>query len=98
MYYFIINPHSRSGHGLEVWQKADAILQEKGVEYTTYFTEYTGHADRIAAHIAEQSSVGGTSCTLSVVGGDGTLNEVINGLVKRIFPYYPGLYSYWFRK
>lgn len=85
MYYFIINPHSRSGHGLEVWQKADAILQEKGVEYTTYFTEYTGHADRIAAHIAEQSSVGGTSCTLSVVGGDGTLNEVINGLVKKDF-------------
>ena len=42
MYYFIINPHSQSGHGLEVWQKADAILQEKGVEYTTYFTEYTG--------------------------------------------------------
>lgn len=59
------------------------------MEYTTYFTEYTGHADRIAAHIAEQSSVGGTSCTLSVVGGDGTLNEVINGLVKRIFPILP---------
>ena len=31
MYYFIINPHSRSGHGLSVWQKADAILKEKGM-------------------------------------------------------------------
>lgn len=85
MYYFIINPHSRSGRGLEVWEKADAILREKGVEYTTYFTEYTGHAIQLAAHIAEQTSVGESPCTLSIVGGDGTLNEAINGLMKRDF-------------
>lgn len=85
MYYFIINPHSRSGHGLSVWQKADAILKEKGMEYKTYFTEYTGHAIRLAAHIAEETAAFHMNCTLAVVGGDGTLNEVINGLMKQDF-------------
>ena len=85
MYYFIINPHSRSGHGLSVWQKADAILKEKGMEYKTYFTEYTGHAIQLAAHIAEETAAFHMNCTLAVVGGDGTLNEVINGLMKQDF-------------
>lgn len=81
MYYFIINPHSKSGYGMSIWKRAEAILKEREVSYEARFTEYTGHAKKLAEQIAHLSC----PCTLSVLGGDGTLNEVINGLVETDF-------------
>ncbi|MDO4470708.1 MAG: diacylglycerol kinase family lipid kinase [Bacillota bacterium] len=81
MYYFIINPHSKSGYGMSIWKKAEAILKEREVAYEARFTEYTGHAKKLAEQIARLSR----PCTLSVLGGDGTLNEVINGLAETDF-------------
>ncbi len=81
MYYFIINPHSKSGYGMSIWKKAEAILKEREVSYEARFTEYTGHAQKLAGQIARLSR----PCTLSVLGGDGTLNEVINGLAQMDF-------------
>ena len=76
MYYFIINPNSRSGEGFHTWKAAEELLRERALEYEAYFTEGTGHASRLARQIAALS----LPCTLTVVGGDGTLNEVANGL------------------
>lgn len=81
MYYFIVNPHSRSGHGMDVWKKAEDILKQKGTEYKAFFTEYTGHARELAKEIAAKTE----PCTLGVLGGDGTLNEVVNGLAEHDF-------------
>ena len=47
MYYFIVNPNSRSGHGLHLRQEAENILKEKKIEYEVFFTEYpVGRADK----------------------------------------------------
>lgn len=81
MYYFIINPNSRSGRGREIWEKAKKLLKEKQLPYQAYFTEYIGHARELAKQIALHSE----PCTLGVLGGDGTLNEVINGLAETDF-------------
>ena len=81
MYYFIINPHSKSGYGMSIWKRAEAILKEREVSYEARFTEYTGHAKKLAEQIANLSR----PCTLGVLGGDGTLNEVINGLAETDF-------------
>lgn len=78
MYYFIVNPHSRSGRGMDLWKKTEKILNEKEIDYEVCFTEHIGHAQEIARKIAARS----VPCTLGVLGGDGTLNEVINGLVS----------------
>ena len=40
MYYFIVNPGSRSGNGKYVWQKAERILDQEDVEYRVFFTGY----------------------------------------------------------
>ncbi len=42
MYYFIVNPASRSGNGKYVWQKAEKILDQENTEYRVYFTSYQG--------------------------------------------------------
>ena len=81
MYYFIVNPNSRSGHGLHLWQEAENILKEKKIEYEVFFTEYPGHAMALSRQIAGLR----LPCTLSVLGGDGTLNEVVNGLMETDF-------------
>ena len=78
MYYFIINPHSRSGRGQEIWESVKKYMDGCGPEYEAYFTEKPGHASELAHRIAALS----IPCTMTVVGGDGTMNEVINGLAK----------------
>ena len=85
MYYFIVNPNSRSGHGLHLWQEAENILKEKKIEYEVFFTEYPGHAMALSRQIAGLR----LPCTLSVLGGDGTLNEVVNGLMETDFSIFP---------
>lgn len=76
MYYFIVNPSSRSGNGKLVWETIEKILEEKQVEYRVFFTAYRHHAVRLAKEITSQN----IRLTLIAVGGDGTVNEVINGI------------------
>lgn len=88
MYYFIVNPASRSGNGKYVWQKAEKILDQENTEYRVYFTSYQGHATELARDITAR----GERLTLIAVGGDGTVNEVLNGIrdfSRVIFGYIP---------
>lgn len=77
MYYFIINPHSKSGNGYRVWKRVEKLLAMESIEYRAYLTEHSGHA----AEYAEQLTRGCKEPRIIViVGGDGTVNEVLDGL------------------
>lgn len=75
-YDFIINPKARSGLGELVWNRLTPELKKRGVSYQAHMTEGPKHAQRIAARITSD----GRGHTVVVLGGDGTVNEVINGL------------------
>ncbi len=75
-YTFIINPHSRSGKGGMVWELVQPELLKRGVEYDYYCTTHAGHA----IQIAEKITADGKEHNLIVLGGDGTVNEVVNGI------------------
>lgn len=77
MYYFIINPNSRSGKGAEIWKQLQNILDRKKVSYKAYFTSYRGHAVSISEKITSQA---GSPVNLIAVGGDGTIQEVLTGI------------------
>ena len=75
-YHFIVNPKSRSGMGEMIWTMIEPELKKRRVDYQRYLTEKRRHAEKIAAGITadEQEHM------IVVLGGDGTVNEVINGI------------------
>ncbi len=80
MYYFIVNPHSRSGKGYQIWLQLKADLEKSAADYKSFLTEYPGHARDLAAQITSRSNECDGNRVIVAVGGDGTLNEVIDGL------------------
>ncbi len=77
MYYFIVNPSANGGHGEKVWRKLERRLQYLGIEYKAQITGAPGDAAMYAACLAEQDQ---KPFVIVAVGGDGTVNEVLNGL------------------
>ncbi|MDO5799416.1 MAG: diacylglycerol kinase family lipid kinase [Eubacteriales bacterium] len=79
MYYFIVNPNSRSGKGALIWKDLRKTLRDKNISYKAVFTEYRGHAVKLAASVTENASPE-HPVTLIAVGGDGTIQEVLSGV------------------
>ncbi len=77
MYNFIVNPNARSGLGYKVWTSLEAVLKERSIEYKVHFTKYQTHATTLAKEITSADD----PCTLVILGGDGTINETVNGIV-----------------
>ena len=75
MYHIISNPKAGKRKSKKVVQTVVDILNARGVEYTLYETQTPGDGTAIAQRVCEE---GGTD--FIVVGGDGTINEVLNGL------------------
>ncbi len=84
MYYCIVNPSARSGKGKEIWDKLEKKFKEKGLEYKAVFTKGPGHATKLAKSLTSKkddtSENASSPVKLVVLGGDGTLNEAINGI------------------
>ena len=79
MYYFIINPASQSDRGYKIWKKIEQRLVRDGVEYQAYLTEYAGQATEYARKLTSHCK---EARVIVVVGGDGTMNEVVDGIVS----------------
>lgn len=77
MYYFIVNPNAHAGKSFQLWKHIRKQLEYYSVEYEAHLTSYPGEAAVIARELTANAS---TSVIIVVVGGDGTVNEVVNGL------------------
>ena len=71
---FIINPESARGTTLRFWTEARRELEKLGLEFSEQQTSKTGDATEIA-----RRALGAGVERIVAVGGDGTLNEVVNG-------------------
>ena len=77
MYYFIVNYTGGGGKARKTWNRVHDLLKDKKIEYKAYVTKYPGHAGELAAKISEMDD---EDIRLVVVGGDGSINEVLNGI------------------
>ena len=74
---FLVNPASANGGTGKRWPELAHRAAQLGLDGTTLFSERPGHL----IELAEQAARAGAELVVSV-GGDGTLNEVVNGLVR----------------
>lgn len=73
----IVNPVARRGEGIKEVEKAKSFFDEKGVAYREHVTQRRKHAAELACKLA----VGGAD-TVVACGGDGTIHEIVNGLMS----------------
>lgn len=74
---FIVNKASRTGKAAETWSRVEEYLKEHNVAYEVHFTGGAGDA----TEFAKTATSTGEPVALFVMGGDGTLNEALNGIV-----------------
>lgn len=77
MYYFIVNPNARQGAGEKIWKKLERQLLHSGAEYQVFLTAKAGDAKTFAEELTEHCR---EPRIIVAVGGDGTVNEILNGL------------------
>ena len=74
--FMIVNPASSNGKTGQRWAGIEERLRIEGAQFEVEFTREPGHATVLAC-----DAMAAGYRTIVSVGGDGTLNEVINGLV-----------------
>lgn len=72
---FIINPAAGKSKGMKLIPSIKDIFKNNPDEYVIEITNAPGHAEIIAASYSRQNK-----CRIYSVGGDGTLNEIMNGM------------------
>lgn len=81
MYVFVVNPVSGKGRGKRVWNKVEELLKQDGIEYEVYFTKGPDDGTRIVETLVQNGKISQVQSIITV-GGDGTLNEVLNGYMR----------------
>lgn len=81
--HIIVNDQAGSGNAKKVLTLTEIYLKEKDIPYITYLTEYAGHEKKITSDLLDTLLIDWNHATkpfplLVVLGGDGTLHEVIN--------------------
>jgi YegS/Rv2252/BmrU family lipid kinase len=77
-YYITLNPHGGTKKGSKILSQVLPIFESENAEVTVIETEYAGHARDLAMDV-DMTNYDGFCC----IGGDGTMHEAINGLLKR---------------
>ncbi|KRL58481.1 diacylglycerol/lipid kinase family protein [Latilactobacillus fuchuensis] len=78
-FYIILNKMAGAGQAEQVWPKIESVLNQKQIPFTLHISNYAGHTTQLAFQFAKFKH---TDQILMVIGGDGSLNQAINGLKK----------------
>ena len=71
----IVNPNAGNGKGLRDWHLIAESMRKVNLSFTVKFTESKGHAVLLT-----KEAVNTGIRNIITIGGDGTLNEVVNGI------------------
>jgi len=75
IWFFICNPIANGGKTKKEWANVQKILESEKIAYEWVFTERNNHAIEIT-----KTKIREGYRKFAVVGGDGSINEVVNGM------------------
>ena len=78
----IANPRAGHGAGSGNIERLRGLIRERGLDCTAVPTERPGHATELARKFADSNG-----SRIGVMGGDGTLSEVVQALERKNLPY-----------
>lgn len=71
----VVNPVAGQGRTLAIWPDLARKIKQLEIEYSSCLTQRVGHATELANQAVKEGFK-----KIFVVGGDGTLNEAVNGI------------------
>ena len=71
----IVNPNAGVKKGARDWPQISRLLDSAGLSHLCVVTEHRDHANQLVGEF-----IGEGYRNIAVVGGDGTMNEVVNGI------------------
>jgi len=77
-YYLVVNPHGGTKKGLAILEKVKPVFKEAGAKIDIKETRYAGHA-RVMINSLPFDGYDG----FCAIGGDGTMHELVNGMLTR---------------
>ena len=75
MLTLVVNPIAGNGLAQRTHERVRALLESRGIEYRSFVTQAPGDAEALCRDFVREGAE-----AVAVLGGDGTLNEVVNGL------------------
>ncbi len=73
-YLLIVNPEAGSRSTMKALPDIERLMREHKTEYEFHFTKERGHATELVKEVGSDFDV------VVSVGGDGTINEIVNGM------------------
>lgn len=81
-WYAIINPQAGSGKGKTDWPHIESLLKSSDIEFDHVFTTHKYHSVELTVNAINQGYK-----KFIAIGGDGTLNEIVNGMfIQQVYP------------
>jgi YegS/Rv2252/BmrU family lipid kinase len=77
-WHIILNPVAGKKKAVKLWRKLEPALTQHHIHYTLHKTAYRNHAIKIAEMLVREGVK-----NVIIIGGDGTANEVINGIFRQ---------------
>jgi YegS/Rv2252/BmrU family lipid kinase len=78
----IVNPNAGNGKGKTDLPRIEQLMIIAGLDYSLHFTAYRHHAAEITRTLLSEGAE-----NLICIGGDGTLNELVNGIfTQKVIP------------
>ena len=82
----ILNHHAGNGRAESANKKVVAFLKQQQIYYEVHLTKVSGDGIRIAQKLADYHR---PNTKIVVIGGDGTLNQAVNGVKQSKYPNTP---------
>ena len=74
----VVNPNAGVKKGVKDWPLISRLLNSAGISHLCVLTEHRDHANKLVGEFIEEGYR-----NIAVVGGDGTMNEVVNGIYQQ---------------